>query len=321
MAVIDQRELRNAFGTFLTGVTIVTTIDTDGRPRGFTANSFTSVSMDPPLLLVCLAKTAISCASFVEADSFAVNILAEEQKDLSTIFASKRPEKFEHAAWQPGSTGSPVLDGVVSWFDCSTYSRVDAGDHILLLGKIVDFAHSASEPLGYVRGSYFTPTLERDALSAASREGATVVGGLIEVDSKIVLLRDPRTDTYHLPEAVGGSASISGLLGLLAAQGLRATISFVFAVYEEDMEDRQYIYYRGSAEGHPTSGDCLCLEAQEVPWQALRDPTTAKMLRRYFAEQEDGSFGLFSGKGDSGRIEQLLSGRKISHYGDAIPAG
>ena len=87
--------MRTAFGSFMTGVTIVTTAGVDGSPRGFTANSFTSVSIEPPLLLICIGKSAASMEVFRKAHGFAVNILAEDQKDTSVLFASKRPDKFE----------------------------------------------------------------------------------------------------------------------------------------------------------------------------------------------------------------------------------
>ena len=95
----DLKELRNAFGAFLTGVTVVTTREKGGIPRGFTANSFTSVSLDPPMLLICVDKTAESFDVFVESPGFAVNILAEEQLETSGLFSSKRPDKFDITGW------------------------------------------------------------------------------------------------------------------------------------------------------------------------------------------------------------------------------
>src|ERR1700753_2247248 len=96
---IDVSELRRAFGCFVTGVTVVTTIDADGKPRVFTANSFTSVSLDPPLVLVCIGKRAGSFEAFRKTGAFAVNILQEDQRDLSAAFASSKPEKFDKQPW------------------------------------------------------------------------------------------------------------------------------------------------------------------------------------------------------------------------------
>src|SRR5262245_29804115 len=111
----DSREVRDALGAFVTGVTVVTTVADNGQPRGFTANSFTSVSLDPPLVLVCISKAAWSVAIFQEAKGFAVNILADNQRAISHLFATKESKKFEAVAWSPGPAGNPVLDGAAAW--------------------------------------------------------------------------------------------------------------------------------------------------------------------------------------------------------------
>src|SRR4030095_12994904 len=106
---MDTLELRRAFGCFVTGVTVVTAIDGDGGPRGFTANSFTSVARYPPLVLVGIARTAGSYPLFSTTSQFAINILSEEQRPISSRFASKEADKFAGVAWQPGQTGSPLI--------------------------------------------------------------------------------------------------------------------------------------------------------------------------------------------------------------------
>ncbi|MGF7160772.1 flavin reductase (DIM6/NTAB) family NADH-FMN oxidoreductase RutF [Rhodoligotrophos appendicifer] len=306
--MIDDRELRNAFGAFVTGVTVVTTIDAEGRPRGFTANSFSSVSINPPLLLVCIAKAAASCASFIEGRGFAVNILAESQREASVLFASKRTDKFESVAWRQGPIGSPILDDVVGWFDCRNYARFDAGDHVILIGHVEDFGYSAAEPLGYIRGSYFTPSMEQDAIAAAARSGSMVVGALLDCSGRIVLLCDGRTGTYHLPEISvnGGSAGTSLLLAKLASMGLQATISFVFAVFESEKERKQLIYYRGAAAPEGVAVDCA-FDRENVPWARIRDEATLSMIQRYFAEQDEGAFGVFSGHTTGGEVARLMT--------------
>src|SRR5215475_7686332 len=105
--VLDPLELRRAFGCFVTGVTVVTAIDEERRPRGFTANSFTSVSLDPPLVLVCIARSAGSFPLFACTAHFAINILSEQQRPISSRFASKQADKFADVAWHPGESGSP----------------------------------------------------------------------------------------------------------------------------------------------------------------------------------------------------------------------
>ena len=186
-AIIDPGELRRALGTFATGVTVVTTIDGDGAPRGFTANSFTSVSLDPPLILVCLAKTAASCPVYEAAESFAINILSEDQRDVSAAFASRTSERFASVEWSGRVTGSPVLEGVVAWLDCRMHEAVDAGDHVILIGRIVAYDYTASSPLGFCRGAYVSFGLSRDAVRAAEEDDSTRLLALIEHEEAILV--------------------------------------------------------------------------------------------------------------------------------------
>lgn len=161
---INQRDLRNAFGTFLTGVTVVTVLDEDGNPRGITANSFTSVSLDPPLLLVCIGNRSFSFPAFCSAPAFAVNLLHEGQADISALFASRSPDKFQSTAVEAKHTGAPVLSDCLTWFDCTVRDRAMAGDHLVLIGRVQAFATSQTAPLGFCRGRY---AAVRDPAAAA----------------------------------------------------------------------------------------------------------------------------------------------------------
>ena len=135
----DARDFRRALGTFATGVTVVTSLTEEGEPFGFTANSFTSVSLEPPLVLVCLAKSAAGCAIFEAAGRFAINILADSQRDVSQVFASKGADKFGAVEWRTGLTGAPILAGVAAHLDCVTHETVDAGDHVILIGRVISY--------------------------------------------------------------------------------------------------------------------------------------------------------------------------------------
>ncbi|MEO0362226.1 MAG: flavin reductase family protein [Pseudomonadota bacterium] len=152
----DPKALRDAFGAFMTGVTIVTARDPGGELAGLTANSFTSVSLDPPLLLVCLARRSQSLLIIQRAGGFAVNILAESQQDLSNRFARPSDDRFDGVDWAPGPFGAPILSGVCGWFDCRLHDQVTAGDHVILIGKVEGFDHAGGAPLGYARGGYFS---------------------------------------------------------------------------------------------------------------------------------------------------------------------
>jgi flavin reductase (DIM6/NTAB) family NADH-FMN oxidoreductase RutF/pimeloyl-ACP methyl ester carboxylesterase len=133
----DARTLRDAMGCFATGITIVTSLSSDGTPIGLTANSFTSVSLDPPLLLVCIANSAGSAAALKNADHFAVNVLQMSQQSASNRFAGKGEDRFAATAWQPGETGMPLLDGSLGSFECKRHAIHDGGDHFLLIGEVV----------------------------------------------------------------------------------------------------------------------------------------------------------------------------------------
>ncbi|MEM7526670.1 MAG: flavin reductase family protein [Pseudomonadota bacterium] len=152
----DTLALRRALGAFATGVTIVTTADRSGAPAGFTANSFTSVSLAPPILLVCLAHEAASYELFRGADTFAVNVLAADQEDIAKVFATRGMDKFSHVAWRPGERGAPLINGSLARFDCTLYERVTAGDHDILMGRVLGFSRHEGRALVYHAGNFAT---------------------------------------------------------------------------------------------------------------------------------------------------------------------
>lgn len=304
---IDPRELRTAFGSFMTGVTVVTTIDESGAPRGFTANSFTSVSLDPPLLLVCIARAAASCATFTGARSFAVNILAEQQKDISGVFASKRADKFSAVSWRPAALGNPLIDGAVAWFDCERANVIEAGDHVILVGAVRGFAQNDANPLGYARGGYVSLGLEQAAVNAAAHDGRTVVGAILESGSRLVLMPGSDGRTLILPEAgrVGASGSVSALKSSLIGSGIDASLGFLFAVFENPQTRIQSIYYRGEATLH---GQCpaLLVDFDAIPWERLPDEATRIMLKRYVEERQEGRFKIYSGDHEQGEVRAVI---------------
>jgi flavin reductase (DIM6/NTAB) family NADH-FMN oxidoreductase RutF len=151
----DARTLRDALGCFATGVTVVTARTGTGVPLGLTANSFTSVSLDPPLLLVCVANSAGSADALREAEYFAVNVLQIGQQPVSNIFASKNEDRFGGTNWREGETGAPVLAGSLSSFECRRHAVHDGGDHFILVGEVVCAQFEPRrDPLLYFRGKY-----------------------------------------------------------------------------------------------------------------------------------------------------------------------
>ncbi|MEM0943100.1 MAG: flavin reductase family protein [Pseudomonadota bacterium] len=150
----DKQALREALGAFATGVTIVTARGGDGEPTGFTANSFTSVSLEPPLLLVCLAHKARSYEIFRAADSFAVNVLAAEHEETAKRFATSGADKFGQTEWRPGLRGAPLIRGCLARFDCAMHQRVTAGDHDILMGEVLGFSRHEGQALVYHSGAF-----------------------------------------------------------------------------------------------------------------------------------------------------------------------
>lgn len=154
-ASLDQRALRDAFGCFATGVTVVTSTNADGSGVGFTANSFTSVSLDPALLLVCAGRSASSLPALRTKGAFAVNVLAIDQEAVSRRFTQRGVDRFEGAAWERWSLDVPILAGACAAFECRLKREVDGGDHAIFLGEIVRMAHAPDrDPLLYFQGRY-----------------------------------------------------------------------------------------------------------------------------------------------------------------------
>lgn len=162
-AEFDPRDLRNAFSQFATGVTVVTTLGPDGERIGVTANSFTSLSMDPPLVLWCPGRHLRSLPAFETASHFAINVLASDQQVLSKQFATGSTDKFDGVALREGVAGIPVLEGTLATFECETVARHEAGDHVIFIGQIRQYAHAAADPLVFHGGNYHGTTTQRSS--------------------------------------------------------------------------------------------------------------------------------------------------------------
>ena len=161
---LDARDFRSALGCFPTGVCLVTTMGPSGKPEGMTINSFTSVSLDPPMVLWSLSRAASSAPVFRDAEYFAVNILAADDTEISSHFAKQGPDKFGPyaARFNPGLGGAPLLQGAAAIFECHTRHRNYGGDHIILIGNVERYTHSERQPLVFHRGKYSEVLLKTD---------------------------------------------------------------------------------------------------------------------------------------------------------------
>ncbi len=150
----DAHDFRQALGQFATGVTVITTLDADGEPVGVTASSFNSVSLDPPLVLWSLAKSARSMAAFRESGHFCVHVLGASQEALSARFASAGSDKFAGQEWTRGVGNVPLLPAYAARFQCRTTHTYEGGDHLIFVGQVLDYEKTDEPPLVFHGGSY-----------------------------------------------------------------------------------------------------------------------------------------------------------------------
>ena len=150
----DAQELRRVMGTFCTGVTVITTCDDTGRPFGLTANAVTSLSLDPPLVLICVDRKAESHAHFFTSKVFVVNVLSEEQEAVSRRFAVSGGEKFTDVPCRPGRLGALILDGTLAHLECRIVETHEGGDHVIHIGEVECGEFRGGRPLLYFQGKY-----------------------------------------------------------------------------------------------------------------------------------------------------------------------
>ena len=150
----DPRQFRDALGQFPTGVTVVTARGGNGEKLGMTVSSFNSVSLSPPLILWSIDKNSLSFDAFTSAASFAIHVLAADQSELSRRFANRGTDKFAGLANSVGLRGDPILDGYAACFECDTTATHDAGDHVIIIGRVLAFTTREKAPLIFHRGRY-----------------------------------------------------------------------------------------------------------------------------------------------------------------------
>ena len=155
---IDKDLFRAVLGRFASGVTIITTVDTDGRDEGMTVSAFSSLSLDPPLVLVCIDRSATLWNTFQGADRLAVNILASSQEALSRRFSSKESDRFDGVGFTRGNTGVALLDDTLASVECTITTRIEQGDHTILVGHVESGNARDRQPLLYYRGGYASLT-------------------------------------------------------------------------------------------------------------------------------------------------------------------
>ncbi|TCJ36996.1 flavin reductase family protein [Parafrankia sp. BMG5.11] len=204
----DRASFRSALGSFPTGVTVVTTLDAEEKPVGVTASSFNSVSLDPPLVLWSLARSAHSNEAFCSSGHFAIHVLSANQEDVSNRFARGGEDKFSGMAWRSGEMGSPVLNTFAALFECRTLHQYEGGDHVILVGEVVSFEQREHPPLVFHGGRYAET---RDRGAAGDRETVDIQHGIFSDEFLFYLISRAHFQTSRrareMHEALGLSQS------------------------------------------------------------------------------------------------------------------
>ena len=305
MTALDPRALRHAFGRFMTGVTVVTTRTLDGTPLGFTANSFSSVSLDPALLLVCPGRYLSCYQAFESCTHFAVNILSDGQEPVSNIFASGKGDRFAQVPHHLNAQGVPLLDGAIARFSCKTHQVFPAGDHAILMGEITEFDQSDAPGLGYVGGRYLS--LAREARAAQASDAPATCGAIVECLDGVLLQNSAEgLRPVEIP-VVPGQPPRSALETGVAARGLDAQLRQVYSAFHDPRTQRRFTYFLVEGEAKAAGSDIKLVPIAELQEQRFATPAIATMMTRFAAEARARAFSLYLGDADHGDIHPQRS--------------
>jgi flavin-dependent trigonelline monooxygenase, reductase component len=304
---------RQALGSFLTGVTVVTTIDSGGHDRGMTANSFTSVSLDPPLILFCIDRRAASYDAFTTAAGYAVHILGSHQQEIAKRFASKSAHKFANLRIRRSATGAAILDDAHAVLDCAAHEVVAAGDHAVIIARVNAFAIEDKRPLGFYQGKMQSFNAEgelaRSVLPGIPR--LCVLWLLETLAGEIVVSEDGGRSTLpssvvhpeHLHDAALSAAASTTL-------GAPVVIDFLYSVYGSPSESLTLVY-RGRLDPSGNGVTGLTPPHHLVPAEqagkALSDVTERAVAERYINERGDMSFGIYAGSIETGSVATITA--------------
>ena len=299
---LDPADLRAAFGKFPTGVTVVTALSGDGTPVGFTANSFTSVSLDPPLLLVCPARSLSSYPIFAACEHFAVNVLGEDQREISNRFAGRGEDRFSATDWRADAAGVPLIGGAIAQFSCRVHQRVEAGDHLILIGRITDVQTLTGRGLGYSGEGYFSLDLERRAERLPVAGQRMLVGAILHCDGKVLLERTEQG--LQLPAITieeEHQAVRERLIDHLAARGLRVRLGPVYAAFADAPSATRQRWFLARCDS-PADWTGVAVPVEALAEQRHARPGQASMLARFAEETRLGVYGLYLGTADRGDV-------------------
>jgi 3-hydroxy-9,10-secoandrosta-1,3,5(10)-triene-9,17-dione monooxygenase reductase component len=243
---VDPRELRNALGSFATGVAIVTTNEGD-HDVGMTINSFNSVSLDPPMVLWSLAKSSASLPVFTSSGYFAIHILSAEQQDLSQKFATRGIDKFADVALERGEGNVPIIQGCSAVFHCKTSYKYEGGDHEIFVGEVLKFEHFEKSPLVFHAGKYALAVAKQKAPEAKEEVGfnansLTYLMGLVYfklANKAAKKMADHGIDSCQMAVlnalSMGESHTIAEINKIVSVSGLAVTSDVLHSMAEKNL--------------------------------------------------------------------------------------
>ena len=314
---VNPMDYRRALGSFMTGVTVVTTTDQDGRPRGMTMNSFTSVSLDPPLVLVCVDYRAASYDAFVESEGVAIHILGSEQQELARTFASKSHEKFSGLETVAGLGGAPLITDVHAWLDCTTDQVIVAGDHAIIVGRVRDFDSSDRRPLGFYQGKFNSFSADEEIVQQqVEARVQTPVRWVIETDDERLILVASQDGALSLPSSRLSAEELSHSgLSLAASRclGGEVEVDFLYSMYDSE-QGNPVLVYRGRAAGSPEGlqAELTLIPTEKAAPEAFGDESERAVISRYANERVGAAFGIYVGSQHEGAVAALATGAHAS---------
>jgi flavin reductase (DIM6/NTAB) family NADH-FMN oxidoreductase RutF len=311
MSELSRQQVRGAYTSFATGVTVMTAYDQDGRPCAMTASSLNPISLDPPLVSVSLTHGTPNYGNFLNCGAFSLSILSESQSDLARHFATPMEDKFAGIPTDDAGEGAPpVLSGGVAWLVCVPRNTFEVGDHTLLVAEVVRTSVADRAPLIYHRGTFFGVSPQVETEIDARRQRATMVGFIVEDDDRIALMPDAYASgslTVPMTRLVGGRSNSEAVS--LAGQrlfGEEIEIDFLYSVIDVN-DTLTCLIYRGKRiSGALPAAGIMWFAESEMPWDSIGSRSCATVLHRYFDERVRDQFGVFVNIG-KGRIATVGS--------------
>lgn len=306
----DIGSYRQVLGSFMTGVTVITTEDGEGRPRGITANSFTSVSLDPPLVLFCVDYRAASYETFQNSEGFVIHVLSSEQQDLAKTFASKSESKFEGLKTEKGFGGAPILQDVHGWLECKLSETVIAGDHAIIIGEVLRYSSEPARPLGFYQGRFFGFNTDQEIAALVPQASSINVTWMMQTENGEIIAVDRGDAGYALPSTTARPKDVHArALAALARAEFKsdASVEFLYSVFEDENE-RLGLTYRGQIFANCdklAKAGFICIARADVDPTLFCRPGESAVVERYIDELANARFGVYAGTLAEGSIAQV----------------